>query len=130
VERVGRVWLAFLGPATSRVVPVEDGRISVAVSPDEPRPVRLAVTNDPGWTVEIDGRPSSLGTGDGPFLEVDVPPGPHRLTMRYEPGEVRVAISITIASAVAWSALFSVSRMGGLLAKKPSKGLEPPRRSR
>ncbi len=112
VERVGKVWLAFLAPSTSRVVPVENGKIALAVQADEPRPVRLAVTNDRGWRVEIDGRPAACLNRESPFVELDVPEGAHHVSLRYEPAEVRWALGTSCASVVAWALVFAVSRIG------------------
>ena len=95
-----------------------DARGTVAFERDEPhrlvldvgvddaraRRVVLADLDFPGWRATLDGRRVAIVPG-GPFRAVDVPPGRHRLEMRYLPASFRVGLFLSLAGAAALAAL-------------------------
>jgi len=62
--------------------------------------VRDAVA--PGWTAEVDGRPTELGRADILFRAVALPAGAQRVVMRYESPGLALGVSV---SALAWLAM-------------------------
>jgi hypothetical protein len=102
IERVGRVWVAWLdakpwaeagSPQTRLEFSRQPGRARIVI--DTPSSDRLVVreTWDPGWQARLDGRPLALTAERGIFLGLHVPPGHHELILEYEPEEVRIALA-------------------------------------
>ncbi|HVS14013.1 MAG TPA: YfhO family protein [Thermoanaerobaculia bacterium] len=56
--------------------------------------VASSVSFDPGWRVEIDGRPVEPLVIDGGFLGFVAPPGRHRVELRYAPGSWRLGLAL------------------------------------
>ncbi|GAB4243729.1 MAG: hypothetical protein Kow00109_19570 [Acidobacteriota bacterium] len=54
----------------------------------------------PGWAASLDGRPVQLVVADRLFRAVFVPPGRHRLEMRYAPWSVRLGLLISLIGAL------------------------------
>ena len=54
----------------------------------------------PGWTVDVDGRDSTLLRVDGGLRGVVVSPGEHRVTFRFEPASVRIGAVVSGISAL------------------------------
>ena len=84
VERVGRVWIAWLarqalgrfrlGSRAGSTRVRDHGRARILV--DAPsRPIRLTVreTWDPGWTALLDGKPAEIQPKSTVFLNIEIP---------------------------------------------------------
>ena len=65
----------------------------------------LCENNYPGWKAWLDSVPVPVHTVDLSFRGVVVPPGEHRLRMRFEPDILPVSIAITAATATGLIAL-------------------------
>jgi hypothetical protein len=107
VEKVGGVWLAWLearpwAEAGSTAAEVawsrEPGRAIIRLRSPAPERIVVRETWDPGWKARIDGRPADLERGPGPFLSVRSPEGDHRITLEYDPAEVRFGGWISVAA--------------------------------
>ncbi|HEV2063063.1 MAG TPA: YfhO family protein, partial [Thermoanaerobaculia bacterium] len=61
----------------------------------------------PGWTAEVDGRPSEILRADGVFRAVALPAGSHRVVFRYQP------LSVKIGAALSAAALLAVAVLAG-----------------
>jgi uncharacterized membrane protein YkgB len=67
------------------------------------------VTDFPGWSATIDGRPLALRTWGGTMLVASLPPGPDVVVVTYDPRLftdgciLAVLAAISLAGAVAWS---------------------------
>jgi hypothetical protein len=102
VEKVGAVWVAWLGAAD--IVEVigpevslfesshEDGRMVAQVESRDEANLIFRETFDPGWYASIDDQPVTVQVHDGTFLAVRVPPGEHRVVFNYDPIEVRIGL--------------------------------------
>jgi len=78
-------------PATWRIV---TGSVGPAV-------LRLRLTDVPGWSASIDGRPVSLQRFAGVMLQARVPPGHHTVVVRYRPVAFTVGLALAAAAVVA-----------------------------
>ena len=59
----------------------------------------------PGWTATVDGRPAAIERANFAFRAVRVPPGAHRVALRFEPAAWRLGLLITLLSLAAYVAL-------------------------
>jgi hypothetical protein len=100
VARAGTAWIAFLPAAARGDRLAAYGPGTIALELRRPSGGRLVVpeTYDPGWRADVDGLAVPVAAHRGTFLEVTVPPGSRRLALRYEPVEVRLAGTITLAA--------------------------------
>jgi hypothetical protein len=105
VERVGAVWVAYLngkpwaGTESGTAVAHNagpSGEIELEVDSPHPERVIIRETFDPGWRATLDGRPIDIDSYMDTFQSVRVPPGRHRLALRYDPIEVRFALGASI----------------------------------
>ncbi len=101
VDRVGEVWVARLDAkpwaAAERhparlAVRRECGRARIDFEADRDDRLVVRETFDPGWRAVLDGRDAAIEPYRGTFLAVPVAAGRHRLTLRYDPPEVRAAL--------------------------------------
>ena len=106
-ERLGPVWVARLDAepvvaAASVGAPVratlDDGRVEVVMQCDDETTLIVRQTFDPGWRAEVDGRPAAVAPHRGAFLSVRVPAGSHRVTLAYDPPEVRAACAASLVA--------------------------------
>jgi hypothetical protein len=121
VDRVGAAWVARLDGAPLVEAGRPGARLSYAIGPGEievhfkweipnlKRAIRdkifIRETFDPGWKAEVDGVAVAVEPHLGTFLAVAVPDGARRLVLRYDPGEVRLGGSISLAAAAVVFAL-------------------------
>ncbi len=110
VERLGDVWVAWLNAAPpvscahGEVAPLDDDspcRRRFSLDLEHAQNIVVRETFDPGRRAFLDGLPAPITAAEGLFSAVDVPAGAHRLTLVYDPAEVRVAAWISVASCVA-----------------------------
>ena len=64
------------------------------------RPSLLVLTDVwyPGWKATVDGKPATIERVDYLMRGVKVPPGTHRVEMRYEPASWRAGWIISLVS--------------------------------
>jgi len=110
VQRYESVWFAWLD--ADPIIDLEgkgevvswsggDGRFEVEVLVDQQSRLIVRETFDPGWVAEVDGVARVIESYHEAFLSVEVGPGRHRVELKYDPTEVRVAWTITVFAAFA-----------------------------
>lgn len=106
--------------------PAPSGRPSLVarVSEDRPEGVAAELTTDaagllvladlfyPGWTAEVDGRPSEVLRADGVFRAVAVPAGSHKIAFRYRPLSFRIGAGLSAVGLLVLAALALGGRPG------------------
>jgi uncharacterized membrane protein YfhO len=92
---------------------------------DEPREVVLAVESRdagylvlsdldyPGWTARVDGRPAAILPANAAGRAVEVPPGRHRVELRFEPASLRYGIVVSAVAALLVAVLSWWRRLWG-----------------
>jgi uncharacterized membrane protein YfhO len=55
---------------------------------------------DPGWGAWVDGKPERVLRANLSFRAVPVPPGPHRVEMRYRPRALYLGLVVSALSAL------------------------------
>jgi hypothetical protein len=100
--------------ADARVLALEVGRGVIDVSMDASTTALLATSQPaiPGWRLTLDGdsTPDRLRLVNTAFLGVAVPPGHHRVVLRYAPTSWRLGLSLGVAGLVLASALLFFDR--------------------
>jgi hypothetical protein len=72
--------------------------------------LRLRLTNVPGWTATLDGRPLALSTFAGSMLQARVPPGVHQIALRYWPKALTLGIVLAVLTSSILLVALAVSR--------------------
>lgn len=100
VEPIGGVWVAFLPgwDRPYRVAAYGPGAIRLELRPEAGGRIVVPETYVCGWRAEVDGRAVTVAAHRGTFLAVAVPPGSRRLTLSYDPIEVRLAGTTTLTA--------------------------------
>jgi hypothetical protein len=107
VEKVGRVWIAWLdakpwAEAGSRAAEVawsrQPGRAVIRFRTLSPDRITVRETWGPGWKARLDGRPVATQHGPGPFLAIQAPQGEHQVILEYDPAEVRIGSMVSAAA--------------------------------
>src|SRR5262249_3153199 len=108
VERVGRVWIAWLGakpwaeaPAAQVTWSRQPGWARLRVQATSPSRLIVRETWAPGWPARRDGWPVAVEPAGTAFLGVDVPSGCHEIVLEYDPVEVRIGLAISACALVA-----------------------------
>ncbi len=86
------------GDAVVTVAEYGAGGMALDVDAKEPTLVGTSITAWPGWKAELDGRPAGPVSYNHAFLGFRVPPGRHRLVLRYLPDSFRVGAAVSAAS--------------------------------
>jgi hypothetical protein len=118
VDREGLLWIARLDAAPlveamtgTQRVPLESrrepGLIRIRANCDGAERIVVHETLDPGWRAEVDHRPAVVEPYRGAFLAVPMPAGRHELVLRYDPPEVRLAMTSSISALAA--AIFALT---------------------
>ena len=98
------VWIR--GDASVDVVEEEGTRITLDVDATGEALVRVARWAFPGWVYEIDSIPADLSENEAGSLDLPVPPGSHRLTLRLRPPWQRqVGLALSCAALALWLVL-------------------------
>jgi hypothetical protein len=122
VDRVGDVWVGrWLG--VSRIGPMSSasGVVRIDLAERALSRLRIAITYDAGWRATIDDRPAEVYPDErGAFLMVTIPAGARRLTLSYDPPEVRAAIVLSVLSLGLFGAL--VARRAGATCRRKTAG--------
>jgi hypothetical protein len=90
---------------TARVV--HEGDDATAVDATAGRRSLLVLTDVwfPGWTATVDGRPASVQRVDYLLRGVELPPGRHRIELRYRPASFRVGWIVSLVALLVLLAL-------------------------
>ena len=109
VERVGRVWIAWLNAepwASFRSVGNrldvvrQHGWARILVDAEDADRLTIRETWDPGWTAHLDGAPVEIRSKSRVFLDIDIPFGQHELILKYDPIEVRIGLAASFVGLV------------------------------
>ena len=123
-----------LDRSLSRAEP--DPTESVTIDLEEPQRVGLTavlrtpglvVVSDrfaPGWTLEVDGRPTEILRTNRAMRGVALAAGTHRLVFRYDPASFRLGIALSIVGFAALTALIAWSISGAF--HRPTLDLDGP----
>jgi hypothetical protein len=134
VDREGAVWVARLdaeplvsaGPGievSSWVI--DQGKIDVILTCSRKGYLIVRQTFDPGWRAEAAGRPVPVESYRGTFLSVLVEPGTDRVSLVYDPPEVRASCAAMLLGLV----VAGIACSGFVPRRSPDfgvKGLEGP----
>ncbi len=87
-------------PGESRVVSFLPDRVEIEVTAHRAAVVVLLDSFDPGWRAWIDGEPARILRANVAFRAIPVPPGRHRVEMRYRPRGLFLGIAVSALTAV------------------------------
>jgi len=95
--------LAPLPPYTAPGTPVavhqpNPAKWDMHLSAREASVLRLRLTDLPGWTATIDGRPLALLPFAGSMLQARIPAGVHDVTLRYWPKTLTLGIGLAVVT--------------------------------
>jgi hypothetical protein len=106
---------------------LEDGPDHLVIDVEAPGPAFVVVADSwfPGWTATLDGRPTEIHRVDLILRGVRVPPGRHRLEMRYVPEGWRLGAGATRAGLGLWS-LAALAAVGWWMRERGRGRSRPP----
>lgn len=96
----------------AQIIAYRASEVTIETNADEAGHLVLTDTYYPGWTAEIDGRPSEIRPANYLFRAVAIPAGPHRVTFRYESRSVRIGGAISLGSLAVLAAAVGAGRVG------------------
>jgi hypothetical protein len=130
VDRVGSVWVGRLDGRPRAAMSSVNGLVHVRLAQRALNEPRIAITYDPGWRATIDDRPAAVRPdATGAFLSVAIPAGARRLTLRYDPPEVRASLVLSLLSLIVLGALVA-RRPDASCRRKTASGAWKPRTHR
>ncbi|GAC1470754.1 MAG: hypothetical protein NVSMB9_16150 [Isosphaeraceae bacterium] len=131
VDRLGLAWVARLeapplvslsSSQSGLTASIENGSIHAEFTCSHEDVLVVRQVADPGWRAELDGRPAPITPYLGTFLSVRVGAGTHRVSLVYDPPEVRAACVVSLSATIA--ALFALTGLPTRrLARNPHEGL-------
>ncbi len=89
---------------SARIVGQADERMSVRASARRPAALVLTDLHYPGWKAEVDGRPAELHRVNYLLRGLALPPGRHRVELRYEPGSFLAGRLVSLVALLALAA--------------------------
>lgn len=100
---IGR-WSIVGGTGEVREIAIADHRLTLDVHTPDGARLRVSSHAFPGWVTFLDGQPAPMHVDrEYGFIEVDVPPGRHRVDARLTNTPVRTAANaISVASVSVW----------------------------
>jgi hypothetical protein len=81
------------GRGTLNVLTYRPNRVAIQVETDQTALLTLSDLQYPGWRASLDGRSVRLYTVNGLFRGVIVPPGAHKVEMRFFPASLRLGLA-------------------------------------
>jgi hypothetical protein len=139
LEQAGHVWIAWLTgdpwataeSSRTRVDAFRDhGSARLHVEAPAPDRVLVRETWDPGWKASLDGTDVPIERKWGVFMAIAVPAGRHDLTLKYDPGEVRIGLAVSVFSWVSLILVLTGIRLfwiPGITTTGGLRGAWPPR---
>ena len=94
----GKEMAAAGGGSAARIVTYEMDRIEVQASLTAPGYLVLTDAFYPGWTVEVDGQPTSLLRADLYFRAVALDAGDHRVEFRFRPATAHLGLIVSLSA--------------------------------
>jgi len=88
------------GRAVVMIDSYEAERLGLTVEAEAPALVGTSIPAWPGWKVDLDGAPAKTIPFNHAFLAFHVPPGSHRVTLRYAPDGFRHGAAASLATVV------------------------------
>ncbi len=102
-------------PLTSGVpmteVGSDPGRLRLVTGSPVAGTLRIHLTDVPGWRATIDGRPLALRHPSVFTLEARIPPGRHRIELRYWPRTFTVGLVLALVAALGLLGALGVDRL-------------------
>lgn len=97
--------------AELEVVSVSLGRdrVKTVVRSDRDAVVVVSVSDYPGWSATVDGRPAEIVTADAAFMGVAVPQGEHSVVLTFRPRHLGISLLLAGLGIVLMLALVVVS---------------------
>ena len=89
------------GGADLEIVGYAADRLSLDVNSREPTLIATSIPNWPGWKISLGGRSLPIVTYNHGFVAFRVPPGRHRVELRYLPTSVLAGATISLLSLLA-----------------------------
>ena len=105
---------------TAEIVEDFPERLLIRTSCVTPAYLVIADTYDPGWRGEIDGKPASIRPAYVNFRGIYVPPGDHRVVLRYRPAMFGTGLAVTAVGSALALAMLVIGRP--VLRLGPSSG--------
>jgi hypothetical protein len=114
---------AFVPRGPARIVSQAWERDRAGFEVRAPRPSMLVVTDThyPGWEARVDGRPAPLLRANGYLRAVAVPPGLHRVEMRYRPRSLAIGGAVSAGSLLLVAAGFLAAGRHGRRGGRPER---------
>jgi len=88
------------------------GRLEMAVLADRPSFAVVREAQAPGWSAWVDGLPQRVLRADGRYRAVAIPAGASRVTMRYRPPHLGVALVMSAFCGATIAVLWARARRG------------------
>jgi len=99
-----------IGPGRVRIVRDTRNRLEMEVTTDRGGYLVVADTFDAGWSATIDGRNEPIYRTNSMVRGMIVPPGTHRVVMRYWPRGLTVGLAVTLLSLAMVGGMVPASR--------------------
>jgi len=102
-----------LGPPSDdrvQIIAYEPERIELETNASAESLLVLGEIYDPAWAAHVDGAAAHVYVADGALRALVVPPGAHRVELRYEPLRVRIGILMTVGTVLALVCIIAFAR--------------------
>lgn len=97
------------GPGTATIVAASNSALTIDVQAPQGGYLVLSETFYPGWEATIDGQPAPLVRANYLFRALRLPPGEHRVELRYRPESLARGMLLTGATALAVTVLWALA---------------------
>ncbi len=98
------------GPAQVRLSRFQAHAVDLEVEAEAPAWVVVSQAFHRPWRARVDGTPTTLYRANGAYQALAVPPGEHRVTLRYEDGAFRLGAAVSGASLLGCAGLALAQR--------------------
>jgi len=83
---------------TAEITDYTINRVDLAVKTDAPSLLILTDTDYPGWNAYMDGIKTPVWRANALFRGIEVPPGSHNVTYRYQPASLRWGEAVSLGT--------------------------------
>lgn len=97
------------GPGTATIVAASNSALTIDVQAPQGGYLVLSETFYPGWQATVAGQPAPIARANYLFRAVRLPPGEHRVELRYWPASVTRGALLTGATALGVTALWALA---------------------